>query len=371
MTMTTGPDHQLTGAVWNPTEKGKKRTALGFGTAGPIKPRPKPAAPAARNDKTLPTYRARLERAITVPEDDRTRIEPYIGAQVAVGWKMQITDGHRALLVAATDGSRFERDLPVFLARRPTTAITLTPAFHLALKRMAAAAHTPSKTHPAVVRLQLQPEVINGESSTTDGVLELSVRNIDDMVMASETLDVTGTALRRAVVALNIRYVDDVAGLWPMTLRIAGPTEAVSFQSDPGLVYVLMPFGQGGVDKDAPAVDPVAWEPWLEAVPVEPVGVAAAPPTRRGKKAKPEPVTIPAAPPEPVAPPPPPPPPRPAAPPSGTLLTWRYSWVEYKTKDVVSGEVLAPNEKAARAAIRAKHGFEKWLPDRTKVEAVA
>ena len=55
----------------------------------------------------------------------------------------------------------------------------------------------------------------------------------------------------------------------------------------------------------------------------------------------------------------------------GVLQTWRYSWVEYQTKETVSGEVQAVGEKAARAAIRAKHGFEKWLPDRTKVEAVA
>ena len=271
-------------SVWNPTEAGAKRT-LGFTPASPIRPAAKPASPTARTDKKPADYLTRLLRAIKVPESDRSRLEPFLGAQIGVGWKMATTDGSRAVLVAGTDGKPYTGGRSGFLAQRATTTVTLTPPFHLALKRMAAASHTPTKDRPAAVIVRLHPE------SDTVGELELAVRNIDDGVDASERVAITGTALRRARVRLNIRYIDDALGRWPLTVRIAGEGDAVSFENDV-CTYVLMPLSGG--DPLPGEVDPVVWEPWIELLHGTPAAETPVKRPKRTKKTAAEPVVDPA-----------------------------------------------------------------------------
>ena len=499
--------HQLPASYWNedrtvfckPADGASPRKSLGFTVAGysAVRPYPKLSAPAPRIDKKPADYLRRVLTAVKISEDDRARVTPYLNAQLGAAWKLLTTDGSRAVVVPATDGRTLEVKLPSFLRQRPTTAITVDDTFHLALKRMAAAAPDARPTRPARVTLRLVPS----DDSGTLGELRLSVTNIDDGIEASEWMEVQGVNLRTAAATFNIRYIDDVLGRWPLTIRCADGEQPWHFENDV-LSYVLMPFD----DSETKKQDAVFMEAWTVDGPVtkarqakpRTVKAAAGPATdlpriarevdahtftrldeaysadriAMGKPVKaltlgdgtvtvtvisgtgsrqveayrlvaleqwpasagaPQtyaersksslrgdafypgmkvtyqgatyvlsaeryvftvaqalPATptmtisygstpiarVPAPLASPAAPTPTPHSPLPAAAKRATVkvtgdpITWHYEWIEYGTKAKVEGEVTAVNEKAARAAIRAKHGFEKWLPDRTKVEAV-
>jgi len=165
-----------------------------------------------------------VEKAIKTPEIN----EAYIGGIVGE-YVIKATDGHRALLV---HGEPKEGARTFGFIEGLSDEVEITdPEFYNALKRIKLATHT------GRVVFEVKPD---------EKIIRLSANGlIDDLyeIEGEELVDITpGNKTTEAKFMLNAKYVLDVLGNWPVTIRYNGRdlSQAILFVFA-SFAYVVMP----------------------------------------------------------------------------------------------------------------------------------
>lgn len=331
-----------TTSVWNPTEAGAKLNPHPAWLNGSRLPGAYPIlkAPKAPKDKDRAAYLARVTKAITKSRGDCKRSETYVGASAGAEWKVEETDGFRALVVRGT-GTATKAD---FLAELPPHHLDLDEAFGLMVLRMKACAPKRCSSH-------LHPRVV---VTVADSRLTMTTADIGEgLSEASDWMPVKTRARFRF--AIDIGFLFESLGLWPLRVHF-GQTKSdrttflVIGDAADTFRHVIMPMKlDAGEELDGTAkAQPKATKG--KALPTVKEAAAAAATERVGRRPVPAagPVEVP-----------------PQALAGSGVRTWTYL---DKDDPTVALEVLAESEAAAREAIRAKHGWGK-VPKRSALRA--
>ncbi len=187
-----------------------------------------------RKPFTMPALKPRVESAGKVLERLKKDIEKSIskldtldmekcrqraGQAAAEGWRIVVTDGHRALLEPADAG---QGAYPAGSTTDYSYAVIENMEFHLTVKRALVMAGKYN-----AVQLACQSGVLAVSSSDEEGGFD-------------ETMDIMATGDWH--IALNGTYLEPVLGVWPLSMWVKDSKSAVVFEPDDSTWrYVVMP----------------------------------------------------------------------------------------------------------------------------------